>query len=127
MHTNHEVSNSYSIFKVMIVLFSVAVMTRAFPNYTGEQRNLVLLQDIASYLLLACGVVYVISVSMEKHHVLSGVSDSLCMHVSSFVHICRGCSFSNLYCWLRYAPELISSNSFNQMALTFFYDTKFFI
>ncbi|KAJ1387019.1 Golgi apparatus membrane protein TVP15 [Sesbania bispinosa] len=44
----------------MLQIF-VAVMTRAFPDYTGERQELVLLQNIASYLLLACGVVYVVS------------------------------------------------------------------
>ncbi|OVA10478.1 Golgi apparatus membrane protein TVP15 [Macleaya cordata] len=44
----------------MLQIF-VAVMTRAFPEAGGQRRNLVLLQDIASYLLLACGVTYLIS------------------------------------------------------------------
>ncbi|XP_061358347.1 uncharacterized protein LOC133302560 [Gastrolobium bilobum] len=44
----------------MLQIF-VAVMTRAFPDYTGERKELVLLQEISSYLLLACGVVYVVS------------------------------------------------------------------
>ncbi|GAB4838406.1 hypothetical protein Ancab_027941 [Ancistrocladus abbreviatus] len=44
----------------MLQIF-VAVMTRAFPNYSGEQEYLVILQNVASYLLLACGIVYVIS------------------------------------------------------------------
>uniref|UniRef100_A0A2P2N5M5 Uncharacterized protein LOC8266897 n=1 Tax=Rhizophora mucronata TaxID=61149 RepID=A0A2P2N5M5_RHIMU len=43
----------------MLQIF-VAVMTRAFPNYDGKQE-LILLQNIASYMLLACGLVYVIS------------------------------------------------------------------
>ena len=43
---------------------SVAVMTRAFPDMTGERKDLVLLQEIASYLLMACGLTYVISVSL---------------------------------------------------------------
>lgn len=47
----------------MIVDCSVAVMTRAFPDYSSDRKELVLLQNISSYLLLACGVVYVISVS----------------------------------------------------------------
>ncbi|KAL4318577.1 hypothetical protein GQ457_18G015370 [Hibiscus cannabinus] len=44
----------------MLQIF-VAVMTRAFPDYSKRQRDLVLLQNIASYLLLACGIVYVFS------------------------------------------------------------------
>ncbi|XP_074285993.1 uncharacterized protein LOC141611368 [Silene latifolia] len=44
----------------MLQIF-VAVMTRAFPDYTGQRQDLVLLQNIASYLLLSCGVVYLIS------------------------------------------------------------------
>ncbi|XWS39785.1 hypothetical protein CRYUN_Cryun18bG0084300 [Craigia yunnanensis] len=44
----------------MLQIF-VAVMTRAFPDYSESQQDLVLLQNIASYMLLACGLVYVIS------------------------------------------------------------------
>lgn len=44
----------------MLQIF-VAVMTRAFPNTTGERQWIIILQNIASYMLLACGVVYVIS------------------------------------------------------------------
>ncbi|KAL1364942.1 hypothetical protein HN51_013067 [Arachis hypogaea] len=44
----------------MLQIF-VAVMTRAFPDYFGERRDLVLFQSIASYLLLACGLIYVVS------------------------------------------------------------------
>lgn len=40
---------------------SVAVMTRAFPNYSQEQPEFVL-QNIACYMLLACGIVYVVLV-----------------------------------------------------------------
>ncbi|KAE8680636.1 Haloacid dehalogenase-like hydrolase (HAD) superfamily protein isoform 1 [Hibiscus syriacus] len=40
---------------------SVAVMTRAFPEYSSSQRDLVLLQNIASYVFLACGLLYVFS------------------------------------------------------------------
>ncbi|GLT53131.1 hypothetical protein SLA2020_264230 [Shorea laevis] len=43
----------------MLQIF-VAVMTRAFPDYTGVQKELVLLQNISSYLLLGCGVVYLV-------------------------------------------------------------------
>jgi hypothetical protein len=39
---------------------SVAVMTKAYPSI--ERNDLILLQEIASYMLLACGAVYVISV-----------------------------------------------------------------
>ncbi|KAM3742490.1 hypothetical protein ACB098_07G072000 [Castanea mollissima] len=44
----------------MLQIF-VAVMTRAFPDYSGVQEQLVLLQNISSYMLLACGVVYLVS------------------------------------------------------------------
>ncbi|KAK7838528.1 uncharacterized protein LOC111990491 [Quercus suber] len=44
----------------MLQIF-VAVMTRAFPDYTGVQKDLVLLESISSYMLLACGVVYLVS------------------------------------------------------------------
>ncbi|KAL0547651.1 hypothetical protein IC582_017596 [Cucumis melo] len=50
----------------MLQIF-VAVMTRAFPVYSVEQRELILLQDAASYLLLACGAVYVVSVSLVNN------------------------------------------------------------
>ncbi|XP_066374666.1 uncharacterized protein [Miscanthus floridulus] len=38
---------------------SVAVMTKAYPSI--ERNDLILFQEIASYMLLACGAVYVIS------------------------------------------------------------------
>ncbi|KAL2513604.1 Golgi apparatus membrane protein TVP15 [Forsythia ovata] len=44
----------------MLQIF-VAVMTRAYPESFEKHRELFLLQSIASYLLLACGVVYIIS------------------------------------------------------------------
>ncbi|KAK9165665.1 hypothetical protein Scep_000856 [Stephania cephalantha] len=44
----------------MLQIF-VAVMTRAFPDTGVKRKHLVLLQNIASYLLLACGVIYVVS------------------------------------------------------------------
>ncbi|KAL5562673.1 hypothetical protein UlMin_032420 [Ulmus minor] len=44
----------------MLQIF-VGVMTRAFPDYSSQKKVLVLLQDIASYLLLCCGVVYIIA------------------------------------------------------------------
>ncbi|XP_065870879.1 uncharacterized protein [Euphorbia lathyris] len=43
----------------MLQIF-VAVMTRAFPDYSASQKVLILLQNIASYLLLACGFLYVV-------------------------------------------------------------------
>ncbi|KAL5197055.1 hypothetical protein ABZP36_000567 [Zizania latifolia] len=42
----------------MLQIF-VAVMTKAYPNV--ERGDLILLQDISSYLLLACGLIYIIS------------------------------------------------------------------
>ncbi|CAK8530344.1 unnamed protein product [Lathyrus sativus] len=44
----------------MLQIF-VAVMTRAFPDYNGERKDLVILQNIACYLLISCGLVYVVS------------------------------------------------------------------
>ncbi|XP_010437744.1 PREDICTED: uncharacterized protein LOC104721454 [Camelina sativa] len=44
----------------MLQIFA-AVMTRAFPDYLAQRKDLMLLQNIASYLLLACGVIYFIS------------------------------------------------------------------
>ncbi|GFP86815.1 hypothetical protein PHJA_000825300 [Phtheirospermum japonicum] len=46
---------------LICIFSSVAVMTRAYPEYLRDRQELFLLQSIASYLLLACGVVYVIS------------------------------------------------------------------
>nr|VDC84056.1 unnamed protein product [Brassica rapa] len=37
----------------MLQIF-VAVMTRAFPDYMTQRKDLLLLQNIASYMLLAC-------------------------------------------------------------------------
>ncbi|RVW98919.1 hypothetical protein CK203_033802 [Vitis vinifera] len=34
---------------------------KSFPNESSKQKDLVLLQNIASYMLLACGLIYVIS------------------------------------------------------------------
>ncbi|KAF3323995.1 COPI associated protein [Carex littledalei] len=42
----------------MLQIF-VAVMTRAYPNV--ERQDLILLQEISSYLLLGCGLIYIIS------------------------------------------------------------------
>ncbi|PQP96055.1 uncharacterized protein Pyn_09664 [Prunus yedoensis var. nudiflora] len=50
----------YWVGRGMLQVF-VAVMTRAFPDDTGTRKTLVLLQNIASYMLLACGGVYIIS------------------------------------------------------------------
>ncbi|KAM7470602.1 hypothetical protein LguiA_008785 [Lonicera macranthoides] len=44
----------------MLQIF-VAVMTRAYPETASERRELITLLNIAGYLLLACGAVYVIS------------------------------------------------------------------
>ncbi|KAG6652070.1 uncharacterized protein LOC122313505 isoform X2 [Carya illinoinensis] len=44
----------------MLQIF-VAVMTRAFPDYSGVQEDLILLQNISSYMLLAYGVLYLAS------------------------------------------------------------------
>ncbi|KAL3814376.1 hypothetical protein ACJIZ3_015644 [Penstemon smallii] len=43
----------------MLQIF-VAVMTRAYPEYLRDRQEFFLLQSIASYLLLACGVIYVV-------------------------------------------------------------------
>ncbi|XP_050369303.1 uncharacterized protein LOC126787463 [Argentina anserina] len=50
----------YWVGRGMLQIF-VAVMTRAFPDTTGSSEEIILLQNIASYMLLACGVLYVIS------------------------------------------------------------------
>lgn len=55
------VLHSYSSvdFLLLLVAGSVAVMTKAYPSI--ERNDLKLLQEIASYMLLACGAVYVVS------------------------------------------------------------------
>ncbi|KAL8541802.1 hypothetical protein ACS0TY_002883 [Phlomoides rotata] len=50
----------YWVGRGMLQIF-VAVMTRAYPEYLKDRSNLFLLQSISSYLLLACGAVYVVS------------------------------------------------------------------
>ncbi|GKU97921.1 hypothetical protein SLEP1_g10994 [Rubroshorea leprosula] len=44
----------------MLQIF-VAVMTRAYSSYGSTQKDLLLLQNIACYFLLGCGLIYVIS------------------------------------------------------------------
>ncbi|KAH1218210.1 hypothetical protein HKD37_13G037776 [Glycine soja] len=53
----------YWVGRGMLQIF-VAVMTRAFPDYSGERKELVIFQGIACYMLLACGSIYVVSGSM---------------------------------------------------------------
>ncbi|KAJ0010732.1 hypothetical protein Pint_33435 [Pistacia integerrima] len=59
---------SFSLFfsslfsRPLFLVANVAVMTRAFSDDSGSQKDLVLLQNIACYMLLACGLVYVFSV-----------------------------------------------------------------
>ncbi|KAI8025082.1 Uncharacterized protein LOK49_LG02G01269 [Camellia lanceoleosa] len=43
------------------------VMTRTYPKDSGERKELILLQNIASYMLLACGAVYLISIEEDSH------------------------------------------------------------
>ncbi|XP_059647990.1 uncharacterized protein LOC132294228 [Cornus florida] len=48
----------YWVGRGMLQIF-VAVMTKAYPENYEDQNALILLQSIASYILLGCGVVYV--------------------------------------------------------------------
>ncbi|GAB2292035.1 hypothetical protein Dimus_026283 [Dionaea muscipula] len=50
----------YWVGRGMLQIF-VAIMTRAFLDYSEEKEYMVLLQNIACYMLLACGLVYVAS------------------------------------------------------------------
>ncbi|XP_057430841.1 uncharacterized protein LOC130723734 [Lotus japonicus] len=51
----------YWVGRGMLQIFA-AVMTRAFPDYGArEPKKLVILQNIACYMLLACGLLYVVS------------------------------------------------------------------
>ncbi|XP_057493636.1 uncharacterized protein LOC130779104 isoform X1 [Actinidia eriantha] len=50
----------YWVGRGMLQIF-VAVMTRAYPEDFENRKELLLLQNIASYMLLACGGVYIIS------------------------------------------------------------------
>ncbi|KAF5953538.1 hypothetical protein HYC85_006394 [Camellia sinensis] len=76
------------IVKVTIVTFSVAVMTRTYPEDSGERKELILLQNIASYMLLACGAVYLISVVSDAaawilYKVPEKVVSKPCSHASA--------------------------------------------
>jgi hypothetical protein len=55
---------SPDMFHLLLVPCSVAVMTKGYPSI--QRKDLVLLQEIAGDKLLACGAVYVISVSLES-------------------------------------------------------------
>lgn len=72
---------------------SAAVMTRAFPDYTAQRKDLLLLQNIASYMLLSCGVIYVICVRYltfnPKNNIKYAYSSSVLalLIVESFFHI----------------------------------------
>jgi hypothetical protein len=59
-NNNHVLDCITFIFLLLLVAGSVAVMTKAYPSI--ERNDLKLLQEIASYMLLACGAVYVVSV-----------------------------------------------------------------
>ncbi|XP_073127673.1 uncharacterized protein [Henckelia pumila] len=50
----------YWVGRGMLQIF-VAVMTRAYPEHLRNHQELFLLQSIAAYLLLGCGVIYIIS------------------------------------------------------------------
>ncbi|KFK29985.1 hypothetical protein AALP_AA7G202700 [Arabis alpina] len=49
----------YWVGRGMLQIFA-AVMTRSFPDYMSQRKDLLLLQNIASYMLLSCGFIYVI-------------------------------------------------------------------
>ncbi|KAG6406753.1 hypothetical protein SASPL_134362 [Salvia splendens] len=59
----HSRAASMSLHLCLALIFfsSVAVMTRAYPEYLKDREELFLLQSISSYILLACGVVYFLS------------------------------------------------------------------
>jgi len=50
----------YWVGRGMLQIF-VAVMTRALSEGTATKKYIILLREIASYMLLACGVIYVIA------------------------------------------------------------------
>lgn len=50
----------YWVGRGMLQIF-VAVMTRALSEGTASKKYIILLREIASYMLLACGVIYVIA------------------------------------------------------------------
>ncbi|OIT36872.1 PREDICTED: uncharacterized protein LOC109241523 [Nicotiana attenuata] len=50
----------FSAGRGMLQIF-VAVMTRAYPEEYGQRNDLILLRNIASYFLLTCGAIYIIS------------------------------------------------------------------
>ncbi|CAL5411058.1 unnamed protein product [Camellia sinensis] len=60
---------------------NVAVMTRTYPEDSGERKELILLQNIASYMLLACGAVYLISqIANNQPGCVRGVLHALGYH-----------------------------------------------
>ncbi|KAF2532719.1 hypothetical protein F2Q70_00033452 [Brassica cretica] len=65
----------------MLQIF-VAVMTRAFPDYMTQRKDLLLLQNIASYMLLACGLIYFISVRCHIHSSILPSWLRLCLYDS---------------------------------------------
>ncbi|MQL90590.1 hypothetical protein Taro_023186 [Colocasia esculenta] len=75
------------------VFFSVAVMTRAFPGTTETRKDLILLQQIAGYLLLACGLTYVISVSSS----LGFIWASDCLHRNNACWVCYALGSSSVH------------------------------
>jgi len=50
----------YWVGRGMLQIF-VAVMTRALSESTSTKKYIILLREIASYMLLACGVIYIIA------------------------------------------------------------------
>jgi hypothetical protein len=67
----------------MDIICSVAVMTRAFPDYSGVRKELVLLQNISSYMLMGCGVVYLVSVRQWKAQIFN--SGDICVFFYLFL------------------------------------------
>lgn len=60
-------------------------MTRAYRDIYGERHEILLLRDVASYTLLACGFIYVLSVS--QMHTIKKSSEFRGMIVFCRLHV----------------------------------------
>jgi hypothetical protein len=106
---------SYSLVSIWTAVFrfySVAVMTRAFPDYSGNRQDLVLLQNIACYLLLSCGVVYIFSVRLLNRETIVPIQ-------KLFYYAFFPKSWFVNTTWQTVSPMMILNNSFKTIWFVF--------
>jgi hypothetical protein len=101
-----------SIWTVVFLFYSVAVMTRAFPDYSGNRQDLVLLQNIACYLLLSCGVVYIFSVRLLNRETIVPIQ-------KLFYYAFFPKSWFVNTTWQTVSPMMILNNSFKTIWFVF--------